>query len=65
MMIIDHSTLVSHAGSCQRHEPHLAAASPAMVERRRVQFKPRVSLVLVVPCSTMLNLVVLMLGQPA
>ena len=47
----DHSTLVSHAGSCQRHEPHLAVASPAMVERRRVQFKPRVSLVLVVQCS--------------
>ena len=51
----DHSTLVSHAGSCQRHEPHLAVASPAMVERRRVQFKPRVSLVLVVPCSTWLS----------
>ena len=52
MMIIAHSILVSHAGSCQRHEPHLATASPAIVDRRQVQFKPGVALELVVPCST-------------
>ena len=61
----DHSTLVSHAGSCQRHEPHLAVASPAMVERRRVQFKPRVSMCFLGVSCAMLNLVVLMLGQPS